>query len=648
MSRLVPGLELAASADQQPANPVALPVSIIIPAFGAASQLRACLETLCQHAPRSCEIIIADDATPDDSVSELARSFESKLAVKYVRRQENLGFVENCNEAIRSVLPSGNDVLLLNSDTRVTAGFLEEMWEVLHLHEKHGAVTPRSNNATIFSVPVNGRLQPDESYQLWLRLRPVLPRYQVMPTAVGFCLLLKNIVLRQLGIFDTAYSPGYNEENDLICRMNRHGYSAIAANRAFVFHDESSSFGPRRKALEKRNRELLDERYPEYARRVAEYGRFEIDPVDHFAALWHPHRPRVLFDLFHLPAKHSGTSDFALSLLLHLEPRLQSRCDVAIALSEDAKKFFAPELIGYRLYDAGRQPDAVFDLVFKPCQLFTWPELHRLVRLGVRIAYTHQDIIAVRCGYLSGPGTRILFKTAAQLADRAFTISEFSKADFEAHFNETVPFDVIPHGAHRDPPVSEHRSGHVLVVGNQFQHKAVQQALSALDGVGEIVALGGGEAHPAATRMLASGALSRATISGLYDAAAVVVYPSFYEGFGLPIIDAIARDIPVVALDNAVNREVRSLTGPGLFLVQDHAEMREIVSGFLSGQRAMPQREEPVRSWGDVADDYARSLVDLLDREPNIDLLRRRWSLLTTIDAAHPVGEKPKNRKAER
>jgi hypothetical protein len=116
----------------------------------------------------------------------------------------------------------------------------------------------------------------------------------------------------------------------------------------------------------------------------------------------------------------------------------------------------------------------------------------------------------------------------------------------------------------------------------------------------------------------------------------------------LPIIDAIARDIPVVALDNAVNREVRSLTGPGLFLVQDHAEMREIVSGFLSGQRAMPQREEPVRSWGDVADDYARSLVDLLDREPNIDLLRRRWSLLTTIDAAHPVGEKPKNRKAER
>ena len=636
MSR-VTDLESPAPIDQEASTGGVLPVSIIVPAYGAAPQLRACLEALWHHAPRRCEIIVADDATPDDSVADVTRSFESKLAITYVRRPENLGFVGNCNEAIRSVLPTGHDVLLLNSDTRVTAGFLQEMWEVLHLHEKHGAVSPRSNNATIFSVPVNERLQPDESYQLWLRIRPLLPRYQIMPTAVGFCLLLRNLVLRQLGTFDTAYAPGYNEENDLICRMNRHGYSAVAAHRAFVFHDESSSFGPRRMALEKRNRRLLDERYPEYARRVAEYGRFDIDPVDHFAPLWRAHRPRVLFDLSHLPAKHSGTSDFALSLLLHLEPRLQSRCDVAVELSDEARTFFASELVGYRFHEPGRRPDTVFDLAFKPCQLFAWTELQRLVRLGVRIAYTHQDIIAVRCGYLSGPATRILSRTAAQLADHTFTISKFSKSDFEAYFNEAVPFDVIPHGAHPDQRLPGHRSGHVLVIGNQFQHKGIQQALSALEGVGEIVALGGGEAHTATTRSLASGGLSRSTIAGLYDDAAVVVYPSFYEGFGLPIVDAIATGTPVVALNNAVNREVRSLIGEGLFLVEDHQEMRATVSDLLNARRPLPEGREPVRSWADVADDYARAITALLDREPDIDLLRRRWDLLRTIEALHPV-----------
>ena len=84
-----------------------------------------------------------------------------------------------------------------------------------------------------------------------------------MPTAVGFCMLIKNVVLRQLGVFDPVYSPGYNEENDFVCRINRHGYSAVSAHHAFVFHDESSSFGPRRKALDQRNRQVLDTRYPD-------------------------------------------------------------------------------------------------------------------------------------------------------------------------------------------------------------------------------------------------------------------------------------------------------------------------------------------------------------------------------------------------
>lgn len=239
------------------------PVSVVIPAFGAAAALERCLASLAKFLPAGCDVVVADDATPDDSVKEAARAFESALALRYVRRAQNLGFVENCNEAMRAIVPTGRDVLLLNSDTEVTEGFLEEMSAVLHLHEKHGAVSPRSNRATIFSVPMPDGLPPADAFALWQAIRDELPRYQVMPTAVGFCVLIKNIVLRQLGLFDPAYSPGYNEENDLVCRMNRHGYSAVAAHRAFVFHHESASFGPRRQALEERHRKLLDERYPD-------------------------------------------------------------------------------------------------------------------------------------------------------------------------------------------------------------------------------------------------------------------------------------------------------------------------------------------------------------------------------------------------
>ena len=615
-----------------------LPVSIVIPAFGAAAQVGECLESLCQHAPPGCEVLLADDATPDDSVSEVARSFQSKLSLTYVRRPRNLGFVENCNEAIRAIVPGGNDVLLLNSDTLVTAGFLEEMWEVLHLHEKHGAVSPRSNNATIFSVPVSGRLTPEDAYRLWLSIRFLLSRYQVMPTAVGFCLLIKNIVLRQLGVFDPVYSPGYNEENDFICRINRHGYSAVAAHRAFVFHRESSSFGPRQKVLEQRNRQLLDDRYPEYSRKIAEHMRYGVDPIDHFSMLWRDHRRSILFDLFHLPGQHSGTSDFALSLLLHLAPLLEPHCDLSLGLSEEARQFFSHELTGYRFYDSVRQADARFDLVFKPSQIFTWAEFHRMVRLGGRIAYTHLDIIAARCSYLSGPATRALFKTAAQLSDRVMTISEFSRDDFAAFYDLALPFEVIHLGTHEDRRAIDGSARYVLVVGNRFHHKAVRRAVSELSGVAEVVALGGDDAPAPGVRWLESGALSRSAIAELYDRAAVVVYPSFYEGFGIPIMDAAARGIPVVALDTAVNQEVRSVTGKShLFLVSDHGEMRSVVSRIISDPLVAAPNGGPLRNWRDVASQYARSFDDLLGREPNIDLIRRRWELTTTIDAVHPL-----------
>jgi GT2 family glycosyltransferase len=615
-----------------------LPISIVIPAFGAATQLGMCLESLSRHAPAGCEVLVADDASPDGSVSEVAKSFQSKLPVTYVRRSKNLGFVENCNEAIKSILPSGNDVLLLNSDTEVTAGSLEEMWAVLHLHEKHGAVSPRSNNATIFSVPVFGRLAPEDAYQLWMSIRHLLPRYQVTPTAVGFCLLIKNIVLRQLGVFDTAYSPGYNEENDLICRMNRHGYSAVAAHRAFVFHQESSSFGHRRKALEQRNRQLLDSRYPEYSRNVGEHVRYGIDPIDHFSVLWRDHRPSILFDLFHLPAKHSGTSDFALNLLLHLAPLLEPHCDLSLGLSEEARQFFSGELTGYRLFDDTRYADARFDLVFKPCQIFTWRELQRMVRLGGRIAYTHLDIIAVRCNYLSAPDTRALFRTAAQLCDRVMTISEFSKTDFAVFYDLPVPFEVIHLGTYEDQDPFDRSDGYVLIVGNPFHHKAVHRAASELRGLAELVALGGDDALEPGVRWVASGTLSRSAIAHLYDRAAVVVYPSFYEGFGIPIVDAVARGIPVVALDTAVNREVGSTIGNRhLFLVKHPGEMRSVVSRIISEPAVATASAGPLRKWEDVARQYARSFEDLLGRDLNIDLIRRRWDLLTTIDSIHPL-----------
>jgi hypothetical protein len=175
-------------------------------------------------------------------------------------------------------------------------------------------------------------------------------------------------------------------------------------------------------------------------------------------------------------------------------------------------------------------------------------------------------------------------------------------------------------------------------VGNQFHHKAVSRAVAELQGVGELVAMGGDETAVPGVRWLTSGALSRAAIAELYDRAAVVVYPSFYEGFGIPIVDALARGIPVVALDNAVNREVQRITDSShLFLVRDHGELRAVVSAIVGSTSRQSPNGGPHRGWGDVACEYAKIFHELLDREVDVDLLRKRWTLLTLVDSVHPI-----------
>ncbi len=627
------------------------PVSVLIPVYGAEDLLRDCLESLAAFLPPLCDVHVMDDASPGGGAERVVQEFQGRIAeLHYTRRPENLGFVRNCNEGMLELRASGRDVLLLNSDTRITAGAVEEMHAVLHLHEMHGAVTPRSNSATIYSIPVFEKYEPEKSYALWCNLKPHLNRYQMMPTSVGFCMLIRSAMIEHFGVFDTAYGPGYNEENDLVCRMNQHGYSAVAANWAFVYHMEGSSFGERRKQLEKRNREILNRRYPNYTRVVNNYFRHHMDPVDRFAAVWtEPRKKRILFDLYHLTAKHSGTSEFGLSLLLHLAPKLGSKYDVVLGLSEEGRNYFESELIGYPVLDEVRGRDKKFDLLFKPCQMFAWQEIYRAATLAPRICLTHQDSIAARCRYIAGPAPEILQHNLPLLADRIVTISDFSKRDFETFYGLQTAWPVIYQGVHAGSPSPTPPDGHVLVVGNHFKHKAVDQTVAELAGMEKVVVLGGGqdEKEQPGIRWRSSGNLGRAEIDSLFAGAAVVVYPSYYEGFGLPVLDSLALRRHVVVLDTPVNRELEQLAGHDekLHIVKTHKQMRGVIEDLLEHLRehggALTETDRKaacgIRTWDDVSREYAVILEETLERPVDVEKLRYRWNFLSAMDSYCPL-----------
>jgi glycosyltransferase involved in cell wall biosynthesis len=517
------------------------------------------------------------------------------------------------------------------------------MLRVLYLSERHGVVTPRSNSATIYSIPLRAPdIDPQTSYEIWQQIKSDLPDYTLMPTAVGFCMLIKAEILQRFGLFDEIYSPGYNEENDFVCRINRFGFSAVAANHAFVYHYESSSFGSERFTLERTHREILLDRYPEYQRTVAGYLEMEVDPVERFSILRAPHRKTILYDLIHLPAIHAGTSEFALNLLRDLHPLLENDYDVFIGLGEEGR-FFLTELNGYRLFEDRPSSTMVFDLVFKPAQIFTWADFRRLHKLSPRVAFTLLDVIALRCNYLSCPEAKTIYTYAMGLSDQVFTISNFSHTDVNDFFHRDFPAKAIHLGTNYGLDSAEFMQGeYVLLMGNKYAHKAVKDALKHLLDVGPLAVLGSMEEPanlPPHVRWLSSGGLTRRRVRELVARASTVVYPSHYEGFGLPIVDALALGKRVIAINTEVNRELaEALNNPNLSLIESLQSLAAATKASLEGlSKTEPAPPPSVRTWKEVAADYAVAFHELLAKEQDTKKLRGRQEVIRLLDSAKHI-----------
>jgi len=97
-------------------------VSIVIPAYGKLPYTLACLRSVAQHGARvPFEVIVVDDASPDNSAPTLGRIGGLRL----LRNLNNLGFVGSCNAGAAAA--GGQFLLFLNNDTQVSPGWLDAL-----------------------------------------------------------------------------------------------------------------------------------------------------------------------------------------------------------------------------------------------------------------------------------------------------------------------------------------------------------------------------------------------------------------------------------------------------------------------------------------------------------------------------------------
>ncbi|OGA55751.1 MAG: hypothetical protein A3G81_19515 [Betaproteobacteria bacterium RIFCSPLOWO2_12_FULL_65_14] len=192
-------------------------------------------------------------------------------------------------------------------------------------------------------------------------------------------------------------------------------------------------------------------------------------------------------------------------------------------------------------------------------------------------------------------------------AERIVTISQFSRAELARHCG--VPesrIDVIPCGCdHVDTVTADDsfparaglaRGRYVLAVGTPSGAKnlaVLGEAMARLRDNGLQLALAGnlepsvfrkpGSELPAVARAL--GYVSDPELKALYEQALCLVFPSRYEGFGLPPLEAMRCGCPVVASDAASLPEVCG--DAALFAGPDDSERIARHIGDLAGSEAL-------------------------------------------------------------
>ena len=250
-------------------------IDIVVPVYNAPDDLARCVDSVLRCTPQPFRLLLIDDASPDPRVGAwldaIARRGDTRIEV--ARNDRNLGFTATAN---RGMARSRADVVLLNSDTIVTSGWLDALVRCAASDPCIATVTPFSNNAEICSFP---KLCEDDAWSDDRDPEPTraalaqaaVPTYPDLPTGVGFCMLIRRAAIDAIGTFDLAFGAGYGEENDFCVRASHAGWRNVLADDAFVVHTGGRSFEGRKRDLGTRNLALLLSRHPHYATMVERY-----------------------------------------------------------------------------------------------------------------------------------------------------------------------------------------------------------------------------------------------------------------------------------------------------------------------------------------------------------------------------------------
>jgi len=215
-------------------------LAVVILNFNGRKYLELFLPIFLQYS--KCPVIIADNASTDDSRSFLKKNFPG---VEIIEIPENLGFAGGYNFALKRV--EAEYYVIVNSDVEVTERWLEPLIDYLASNDGVAAVQPKiksfnTKNTFEYAGAAGGFIDnlgyPYCRGRIFDTTEEDRGQYD-HPTAVdwtsGACMVIRSSVFHQMEGFDKSFFA-HMEEIDLCWRLRSAGWTLSCIPSSVVYH----------------------------------------------------------------------------------------------------------------------------------------------------------------------------------------------------------------------------------------------------------------------------------------------------------------------------------------------------------------------------------------------------------------------------
>jgi GT2 family glycosyltransferase len=220
---------------------------VVVPVFGRGDLLRRLMPALEGH-----DVILVDDASPDDGTREIVRG-HAEHGTRAVFHDHNLGFPASVNDG--AVLVRGDRFFLLNTDVVPQPGWAGLMNRALDADPRTGAVgalilSPDGLMVQHAGVDFRDDGLPVHLYRFFTRHSPEVNTPRELSMVTYAAVLLRTSAFRGIGMLDTEFGFGMYDDCDAGLRMREMGWACVYQPAAVFLHDESASFTARSDDLE--------------------------------------------------------------------------------------------------------------------------------------------------------------------------------------------------------------------------------------------------------------------------------------------------------------------------------------------------------------------------------------------------------------